>query len=160
MVKRRGLSDSALVAIMLVPTLLTVLFYYLVITTGLGALNSITSLFGINIINGLLAAFFQPIALIIGAFLFLFIIWKLSGGLFGHEVGSLNTIPLVLMLGLSSLAFKYGLTGSFLAIGSSEIQMASVAGQNFTYDLPSTLAGMFVGMVVVFLLNKKVLRRR
>jgi len=118
---------------------------------GLGFINGITSMFGIDLLSGAIAGIARPIALMLGFFLFYLLGTGLAKGVTGKSY-KINAVPLVFLLMIAVFFFSYSVSGKLIPF--------AVAGQVQeppfqSVDFVETLVGSVLGGLIVLFITKR-----
>ncbi|MFQ5405773.1 MAG: hypothetical protein ACE5DI_01295 [Candidatus Micrarchaeia archaeon] len=143
---KKGVSALGFLALASPVTLIIIgVALFIAVFGGLGLLNGITSLFGIDIISGTLAAITRPVAMILALFLVYTLLTRMV------LPKSKPVAPAVLALFLASIVFllNYGVTGNlFSTVAGSTAPVVT------TQDFATAVLGSAVGGILVFFLTR------
>jgi hypothetical protein len=121
---------------------------------GLGLLNSVTMIFGVNILNPVLQGIAQPVALILGLYLVARIVLSLLNIAFPKkDQASPNPLTFAILMGITAFLLDFGLTGSIAPFSitstGQQVPNPNYIPINYAY----LLGGILVGMAVVFIVE-------
>ncbi len=114
----------------------------------LGFLNGITSVFGVDILSGTIAAIARPIAMVIG----LFVIYEFAKSMLQLK-STIQTKQVIMVIAMLVFLFNFGITGKLLPFSTTGIPATVQAAQNAPDVLIPTIIGTVIGGLGVYKLT-------
>ena len=115
----------------------------------LGFLNGITSIFGVDILSGTIAAIARPIAMVIG----LFVIYEFAKSILQPK-SVLQTKQVIMVIAMLVFLFNFGITGKLLPWSVTGVPETVQAAQNAPDAiLIPTIIGTIIGGLTVYKLT-------
>lgn len=146
----RAQSQLLLLSILSNPAILVILG--IVLFAGsfgfLGFLNGITSIFGIDILSGTIAAISRPVAMVIG----LFVIYEFAKSILQPK-SMLQTKQVIMVIAVLVFLFNFGITGKLLPFSTTGVPATVQAAQNAPDVLIPTIIGTVIGGLTVYKLT-------